>query len=43
MIVCCHGYDGVEGLSIDNADSDDSKHDVGLIKKTVNKNDGDNV
>ena len=33
----------VEGLSIDNADSDDSEHDVGLIKENVNKIDGDNV
>jgi hypothetical protein len=35
--------DSVEGISIDNADSDDSEHDVGIIKKNVNKNDGDNV
>jgi len=34
--------DSVEGISIDNADSDDSEHDVGIIKN-VNKNDGDNV
>jgi hypothetical protein len=33
----------VEGLSIDNADSDDSEYDVGLNKKNVNRNDGDNV
>jgi hypothetical protein len=35
--------DSVEGISIDNADSDDSEHDVGIIKKDANKNDGDNV
>jgi hypothetical protein len=35
--------DSVEGLSINNADSDDIEHDVELIKKIVNKNDGDNV
>jgi len=33
----------VEGLSINNVDSDDIGHDVELIKKNVNKNDGDNV
>jgi hypothetical protein len=33
----------VEGISIDNADSDDSEHDVGIIKKNVNKNDGNNI
>jgi hypothetical protein len=33
----------VEGLSINNADSDGSEHDVGLVKKNVNMNDGDNV
>jgi hypothetical protein len=35
--------DSVEELSIDNADSDDGEHVVELIKKNVNKNDGDNV
>jgi hypothetical protein len=30
-------------LLTDNADSDDSEHDVGIIKKNINKNDGDNV
>jgi hypothetical protein len=35
--------DSVEGLSIDNADSNDGEHDVELIKKNENKNDGDNV
>jgi len=35
--------DSVEGLSMDNADSDVSEHDVELIKKNVNKNDDDNV
>jgi hypothetical protein len=33
----------VEGLSINNADTDDIENDVGLINKNVNMNDGDNV